>query len=187
MKRIFFFLGLLTVFSTTIYSQETISFKGNSKAIVAIQGQMVSIEVDTAYVLSYTSGKVIKERRLELIRMRSINDSLETILVSNVGQLENLSVFIDSLKSQALVDSVSIASSFKMSIDKLNQLNNSLQLENSKLQEIQKQQETLISGQETEINALKKKTKGIWWNGVKDKLAVFAGGVLVGAVIVLLL
>ncbi len=178
---------LLCSLATVAKSQETIDFKARSKAIVVTSGDLVSIKADTAYVLSYSSGQVVKQRRLELLRMRSINDSLETFLIANTGKLEALNALIDSLQKRAVVDSISIAKSFKRSIDKLNQVNTRLQGENSKLQQIQGTQEELILEQENEINDLQKKTKGVWWNGVKDKFAAFGGGVVVGALIILLI
>ena len=180
-------LLLLCLLATIAKTQETIDFKARSKAIVVTNGDLVSIKADTAYVLSYSSGQVVKQRRLELLRMRSINDSLEALLISNTGKLEALNAYIDSLQKRAVVDSVSIAKSFKRSIENLNRINDRLQNENSKLQQIQKKQQTLILEQEKDINQLQKKTRGVWWNGVKDKFAAFGGGVVVGALILLLI
>jgi len=181
------FLLILCLLALAGRGQETINFKSRSKAIVVTNGDLVSIKADTAYVLSYSSGQVVKQRRLELLRMRSINDSLESILISNTAKLRAPKSLIDSLQKQAVADSISIARSFNHYIDKLTQINNRLEDENSSLQEIQTKQEQLLIEQENEINELQKKAKGVWWNGVKDKVAAFGGGVLVGAIIILLI
>lgn len=176
-------LLLFTLGSLTVFSQD-IRFKKTDQKMLLLKGDLVTVDVDTAYIISKSRADLLNEKLDELSNARKANSELKTVnneLLSKVKEVEKL-------VSKLLVRMEKEGGDVQLNLeDILNQLNSSLETLKSNNRELAKNNDDLkksISVMDATIDKLKKEVRGIWWNGVADKvvtgLAGFGIGLIVG-------
>ena len=160
-----------------------VTFHTSDDFIKANKGATVRIAADTAYVVSTS-------------RIRYINnqlDNLDSIQLLYNDLVDNRNTLLDELKKTNKVlkrigelieaDSTVLSNDMAFILRDLSATLNDLKRNNG---ELKKNNETLEhKSQQLErlVKELRKETKGIWWNGLLDKVVVFAGGVGVGLLV----
>lgn len=159
---------------------QNINFHKNDDFIKVVEGNIVEIKADTAFVVSKSRAEFLNNKLDELQKVQEmytglldnrneLNQELKTIqklmtkLAANLekdsaGLSGNLTVIVADL-DKTLVD-------LKDNNQTLSDNNASLLAKTDELKRI--------------VKDLKKETRGLWWNGLTDKLVAFAGGVGIG-------
>jgi DNA repair exonuclease SbcCD ATPase subunit len=179
-------IQLLVVFAiiTVSVNSQTIRFNNQSDVTKVYNGQTVKIEVDTAYVIGKTKAQFINQKIEELNQIKFIYNNMAENHNRLLIDLSKLQELLEKLKEKTITDSVAISSNFKQLLTQLDISLNELKVNNEQLKKNNSELETQISKLEKIIKQLRKEARGIWWNGVADKLVAFAGGVGVGVLLV---
>lgn len=176
---------LLLISSNRILGQE-IKFRNSDQKLVLKKGDVVSIQADTAYLISRSRAILLNDKLNELENARELNANLQTIneeLLSKVKDVEKLvSRLLERMESNAddaNVDLEQILIDLDRNLVSLKQNNSELARNNH---DLKKQ----IGEMDNTIKRLKQEIRGIWWNGITDKIVVgvlaFGVGFLLGSV-----
>jgi hypothetical protein len=158
------------------------AFEETDRYIKVFGGQEIMIEADSAYILNTELAQYFNSKVIELEHLQNAYNDLIDQNVLLRKELLKIRDLLDEL-STLVSESKSSGNEFTMVItdlmvtaQNLEHLNLSLEENNTQLQkQIQKLQQL--------NKELKKKTRGIWWSGVKDKIVVAVGGILLGITI----
>jgi len=151
--------------------------------MLVVKGDVVEVNADSAYIISSSRALILNEKLDELAGARKLNGELKSVndeLLTKVKEVEKL---VSKILSRMESDKVDIGNGFDeilseldKSLDVMKENNKDLAANNINL----KQQ---ISSMDNTISKLKKEIRGIWWNGVADKIVVGILGVGVGLLI----
>jgi uncharacterized protein YukE len=182
-------IGILTLlFVANVYaSAQDVRFTKDSDLIKVSRGTSVRIDVDTAYVIGKIKAEFINQKIKELNEIKVIyNDLAENHnkLLDEINSVQNL---LEDLQEHIVKDSVTISDNFKKLIKELETSLNEFKVNNEKLKANNAELKSQIEQLEKIVKQLKKETRGIWWNGLTDKIVVFAGGVGVGMLLISIL
>ncbi|MEQ8358009.1 MAG: hypothetical protein RH860_00880 [Cytophagales bacterium] len=168
-------------------NSQQLTFDKNSDLIKAKKGDTIIIKTDSAYVLSGKRADYLNDKLDELDTIKRIyNNQSENHreLIQNIDELDDM---IRKLRSDFERDSLILSQNLSNVINELNLISEDLKENNQMLKvnntELQKR---VVRLQEL-ITELKKEMRGIWWNGIADKVIAFAAGIGTGAVLILLL
>lgn len=173
---------LFFAFTTSAIAQVK-EFGKNDHTMRITEGDQVNVKADTAFIIS-------KERAKDLNRELDLLDSIESkynevlddrdTLMMEINRtrdiLEKLQKKMEKDSAFANEELSSILADLKKTLDEMKATNKRLEDENK---DLKKQ----INGLRKIADELEEVTRGIWWNGITDKIVSFASGLGVGILI----
>lgn len=176
-------LILLLLCSSLFSVGQEIKFRNSDQKLLLKKGDLVRIQADTAYIISRSRALLLNEKLGELKSTRELNADLQTLnkdLLSKVKEVEKLVSKLlkrmEANSAEADVDLEQILTDLDKNLISLKQNNTELAKNN---QDLKKQ----IGEMDHTIAKLKQEIRGIWWNGLTDKIVVGALGIGVGFLI----
>ncbi len=168
-------------------NSQQLLFDKNNDLIKARKGDTILIRTDSAYVLSGKRADYLNDKLDELDTIKSIYKDHADNHRELLQKIDELDKMISKLRSDFERDSLVLSQNLSNVINDLNLISEDLKKNNQMLKvnntELQKR---VVRLQEL-ITELKKEMRGIWWNGIADKIFAFAAGIGTGAVLILLL
>lgn len=151
--------------------------------IKVFKGDHVDIKADTAYVVSLKRSKFINDKLDELDEVRQLyNKSAEqnNKLLKNLNDLEKI---VTDLSKRMEGDSANANGRLNKLLADMDNALVDLKLNNNDLKKNNQALNSRVHSLEVIIKKLRKETKGLWWNGLTDKLIALAGGIGIGLII----
>jgi hypothetical protein len=180
MKNTILFLLLIVCLDS--FGQE-IKFRNSDQKLVLKKGDLVRIQADTAYLISNSRARLLNEKLDELANARVLNTDLQTINQDLLGKVKEVEKLVEKLlkrmeadADEADIDLEQILIDLDKNLESMKQNNSELARNN---QDLKKQ----IEEMDDTISKLKQEIRGIWWNGMTDKIVVGALGVGLGLLI----
>ena len=174
MKKLY--LLLLVLLSSMAYGQ-SVKFRPNEDNKKVFKGQTVEIVADSAYVISGELATRLNEQQSELNdlkeRFANVNSSLTAKITELQGLVNDLMERMESQAEDNDVDLEAIVASLNETIADLQQNNQNLADNNATL-------EAQITKMKKTIKLLRKELRGIWWNGIMDKIITGTIGIAIG-------
>lgn len=163
---------------------QNINFKPGDDFIKVYQGNIVSIQSDTAFIISNDRAQFFNQKLAELQEIK--------VLYNGISENRNgLMKELDALQSLLKKVASNLESDTKLTEAKLEDIlleldgslvhlkSNNEALTNNNQQLIEQVEQLKIL-----VKQLKKETRWLWWNGLTDKLVAFGGGVAVGIILI---
>jgi regulator of replication initiation timing len=186
-KKISFLIIITIAFYSNSIQGQDFSFRSSDDFVKVYKNQIIKIDADTAYIVSSSRAMFINERLAQLDTLRKVYNSLvdnrNSLLVELNKTQETLATIATLLEGNGGViseDLEAIISSLDVTLKKLKTNNRILKSNNASL-------EKEVDDLHKLVKELKKETRGLWIDGLYDKLIVFAGGIGVGVLLALLL
>lgn len=186
MKTLFVFLSLLIALRGTLSAQKK-EFRKDSDVMKVHRGDVVDIRADSAFVLSGNRADYLNQRLNELDTIRRIYEGMDSQKEELIRQVDELSTLISNLKTGMVQDSIRIRHELGVVINELHAITSDLKQNNRDLKDNNRELQSRIESLQNVIRDLKREMRWIWWNGLTDKIVVFAAGVGLGALLVLVL
>jgi ATP-dependent protease HslVU (ClpYQ) peptidase subunit len=184
--KLLIYLFLFLSFSGIINAQN-IRFSDNTDIIDVYKGATVTIAVDTAYVMGKIKAEFIQQKIKELNDIKVLYNNMAGRYNNLLDDLDKVQTLLEEFKHKVVSDSAVVSANFKrlmeemeLSLRELKENNNELLKNNNELK--------VQTGQlEKIVRQLRKETRGIWWNGVMDKIIAFTGGIGAGILLMAVL
>ena len=181
------FISILLLTYTFTVGAQNLTFSNKTNFTKVYSGDSIFIEADSAYVISNIKAEFLNQKLDDLDSVKVLYLDLASNHKKLISEIKNVSKQMAKLYSRFESDSTlisqhasTIIKELDSSLEELQETNKILGQNNTDLQYQVEQLKKIAS-------ELRKETRGIWWNGVADKLVVFAGGVGSGLLIALLL
>ncbi|MTI22981.1 hypothetical protein E1176_18265 [Fulvivirga sp. RKSG066] len=176
-------LTSLFFFSLTFCLAQQVVFEEKDHIKEVQRGTTVEIKADTAFVISKTRAMLLNAKLDELKEMRESNLELQNVnkqLLNKVKEVEKLVARLltkmEATNEDINLDLNQIIAQLDQSLLKLKENNQELASHNNDLK-------SQINSMEHTIKLLRKEIRGIWWNGVTDKLVVGLAALTLGFVL----
>lgn len=176
---------LLTFLSLPLHAQ-TITFGKNDDIIKVAKGSSVTINADTAYIVSTARAQYINKKLDQLDSIQILYNDLVDNRNELLNELKKAQKTLSKLLNHLQGDSTLLNANIVEIVANLDHTLTNLKKNNEELKKNNKALKTEIKHLEDLVKQLRNQTKGIWWNNVADKIVVFAGGVGLGLLIALL-
>ncbi|MBN1987768.1 MAG: hypothetical protein JW783_00040 [Bacteroidales bacterium] len=183
-RRIAIATSLLLIASTS-FAQRVV-FNNSSDYLKVARGAVVTIATDSAFVVSKSRAHYLNERLDELSHVKTLYNNLSQEHSALLDGIKGVEVLLGKLISDEKAATEALDADFEALLNSLDTTLTSLKRNNTELQSNNKQLETTVTNLKSIEKELKRKARWIWWNGLTDKIIVFAGGVGVGVLIALL-
>ena len=157
-----------------------VHFRNSDQKIMVTKGTTVSVDTDTAYVISKSRAQLLNERLDELETIRSVNESLRTNNRELTERIKRIEELISKLIGKMEADQAGTALDMNALIGELDSHLGKLKENNDQLATNNSNLEHQIALMDQTIRKLKKDIRGIWWNGITDKLIVGVSCLTVG-------
>lgn len=155
-------------------------FRSGDQKLVAVKGEVVRIEADTAFIISSDRAKLLNEKLDELISAQSLNQSLDASNKELLEKLKHVQDLVDKLIKRMDSDGKDLGNDLDEIMAQLDANLESLKQNNQDLQRTNKDLSTQITTLNVTIKKLKKEIRGVWWNGIADKIVTGLLGVGAG-------
>lgn len=162
---------------------QSVTFRQTDQKVKVYKGAQVEIVADTAYIISNDRALLLNEKLTELESTRKLNRDIfeeHKQLKSKVLEIEklvgNLLQKLQKENRDIEFDLADILNQLDASLITLRQNNNELAQHNRDLK-------TQINTLQSTIKVLKKEIRGIWWNGVLDKVVVGVASLTIGFIL----
>ncbi len=159
---------------------QNVKFRSSDQKLLVSKGDLVEISADSAYIISSSRALLLNEKLEELSTARKLNAELKFVNGELLDKVKEVEKLVSKILKKMDSDSDVVEEGFDdilleldMSLNVMKENNRELATNNSNL----KQQ---IAAMDDTISKLKKEIRGIWWNGLVDKIVVGALGVGVG-------
>lgn len=176
-------LLLLMLGTTFLGISQSKKFRSSDQKMLVVKGDVVEVNADSAYIVSSSRALILNEKLDELTGARKLNGELKSVNDELLTKIKEVEKLVSKILSRMESDKVDIGNGFDeileeldKSLDVMKENNKDLAVNNSNL----KQQ---ISAMDDTIGKLKKEIRGIWWNGVADKIVVGILGLGIGLLI----
>lgn len=162
-------------------------FKSNDDYARLIHGDTLIVVADTAYVVSITRAEFINQKLDELDEIQTLYNDLTDNRNELLNELKKTHKTLGKLLVHMQGDATYINNDLTTLINELNQSLSDLKTNNETLKNNNVELGSKVAQLQRLVSELKKETRGLWWNGVADKLVAFAGGVGAGVLLVIIL
>lgn len=180
MKLLNITMALLALSFTTNSLSQSIKFRDSDQKIEVYRGATIEIKTDTAFIISKSRAALLNEKLDELKQARITNKKLQSINQELLDKVKE----VEKLVSKLLFRMQKTDKSVEMDLSEIiGQLDASLIVMRENNQELAHHNSDLkdqINTLQVTIKTLKKEIRGIWWNGVVDKIAVGAAALVLG-------
>ncbi len=180
-----FLIALLSGLTSGLYAQN-LRFSNNDDFIKVTKGATVEIKADTAYVVSKGRADFLNQKLDELQEVQELYSGL----LDNRNELKKELKIVQKLMSKLAAnlekDSAGISDNLTVIVSDLDETLTHLKENNRTLTENNASLLTRTNELKRIVKDLRKETRGLWWNGLTDKLVAFAGGVGIGVLLVAL-
>ena len=166
---------------------QTIRFHNNDDYIKVKAGDNIEIKADSAYLVSAVRAESLNSKLDELDEIKVLYNDLADNRKELLEEIKKAHKLLTKLTSHMQGDNVVVSSNLSSLILDLDNSIADFKNNNLHLKQNNNELASKISQLERLVNNLRKETKGLWWNGITDKIISFAAGVGVGAVLVLVL
>ena len=180
--RNYAFLLLLCGVAFSSFSQNR-KFKSSDQKMLVVNGDIVEVTADSAYIISSSRALILNEKLDELTKARELNSELKKVNTELLTKVKEVEKLVSKILSRMESDKVDIGNGFDeilgeldKSLDVMKENNKDLATNNADLKH-------QISSMDDTINKLRKEIRGIWWNGVADKIVVGVLGLGIGLLI----
>lgn len=180
MNKIFLILSLLLC-SQAVIAQKV--FTEEDDVVKLYKGETIRIETDSAFVIDHKRAIYLNARLEDLNQLKQDYDDVSALHSELIREIDQIESTINKMISRSMRDASildkELADLFKeldLLIDDLDRNNSELEKNNSALSEKVKKMD------EININ-LKRINRGIWWNGVSDKLFSLGIGLAIGVTV----
>jgi DNA repair ATPase RecN len=184
MRKLSFPFFLFMLSTMNIYSQ--VDFKASEQYKVVYQDDTVTIHADTAFIVSKTLAGYFNRNVLDLQDLKQKYNNLIRDNQKLGKELEKALKLVDNLLKENTAGNEDVVSNLNAKIGELNAIILSLETVNKQLTGTNKNFEAEIKNLKKLNHDLKRLTRGIWWNGITDKLVAFGGGLVIGGTIMYL-
>lgn len=173
-------MASLALLLASSLNAQNVNFSNNDDFIKVTQGNVVTIKADTAYVVSKGRAAFLNEKLDELQEIQKMYNGIVANEKELKKELKNVQKLIGKLAASLEKDSAAISNNVIEIVDDLDDTLSELRESNTSLK--QNNQTLLARTVELKriVKDLRKETRGLWWNGLTDKLVAFAGGVGIG-------
>lgn len=168
--------------SSALFAQE-VRFGSGDQRIKVFKGQTVRIASDSAYVISSDRARLLNERLKELEQAQATNNQLADVndeLLSHIKEIESL---VSELLRKMQGDTGEVTLDFETILAELDKSLNTMKENNRVLEDNNKELGRQLTEMKHTIKVLKKEIRGIWWNGITDKIVIGVTGIGLGLLI----
>lgn len=162
---------------------QNVHFRNTDQKVQVVKDDLVRIDADTAYLISKSRASMLNEKLEELTYMRRTHEELQTLNQAQLDKLKEVEGLVTKLLEQTEGGTSDITQNLDLFVNELDGHMKTLKENNTQLGENNKTLEHQIAAMDQTISKLKKNIRGIWWNGVADKLVIGVAGLGVGLVI----
>lgn len=184
MKPLFLIIALCTLCST-LYSQN-VKFSQNDDFIKVVKGSTVEIKADTAYIVSKSTADFLNSKLDELKEVQELYNGLLDNRNELKKELKTVQKLMSKLAANLEKDSAGISEDLTVIVGDLENTLTNLRENNQELSQNNASLLARTNELKRIVKDLRKETRGLWWNGLTDKLVAFAGGVGIGILIAVL-
>lgn len=159
--------------------QKEVRFGSGDQKVKVFRGQTVRITADSAYVISSDRARLLNEKLKELEAAHQTNTTLANVndeLLTKVRQIEGL---VSQLLRRMEGDAEAVNLDMEQILAELDRSLQVLKENNERLEQNNTDLNHQIADMKRTVKLLKKEIRGIWWNGIADKIV--AGGMGLGA------
>ncbi|KAF5076406.1 hypothetical protein DSECCO2_161040 [anaerobic digester metagenome] len=175
----------LLLFASTSFAQRVV-FNSNSDYLKVARGAVVTITADSAFVVSKSRAHYLNERLDELSHVKELYSNLSLKHTTLLDGIKRVEVLLGKLISDEKAATEALDADFEALLNSLDTTLTTLKQNNTELQINNLQLEASVANLKRIEKELKRETRWMWWNGLTDKIIVFAGGVGFGVLIALL-
>lgn len=162
------------------------TFHGTDAKLKVAKGDVVTIEAETAYIISQEQAGALNQKLDELVAAGEINQQLKLVNAELLTKVKEVEELVGKLLKQMKKDSQATEMDLQEVLVQLDNGLATLRENNQQLEDNNSQLQSKIDAMDGIIKKLKKEIRGIWWNGIVDKIVVGAGGLAVGVLIMVL-
>lgn len=179
-------LILLFILHLQLHAQ-SVTFQTSTDKLMVLKGTTVKIESDTAYVIGTRRALALNQQLDELKKIKSIYNELLADRNQLIKELKSIQHLLEKLKTQMTNDSAALSGNISQILLELENTMSDLKNNNTVLAENNTLLNEKVDTLKQIVKELRKETKWIWWNGLTDKIVVFAGGAGFGILLTLVL
>jgi chromosome segregation ATPase len=183
--RIFYHFLFALAIIPSLQGQDKV-FRSSDQKLMVVEGMNVQINADTAYIIGKDRAKALNEKLVELTRSAELNQDLKNINQELLDKVKEVEKLVGKLLEKIEADGMETDATLESVIKQLDEGLTQLESNNRKLKDTNKLLDAQIKQLEATIKDLKKEIRGIWWNGILDKIVVGGIGVGVGILIAVL-
>lgn len=165
---------------------QDVRFRDSDQKVLVTKGQTVKVEADTAYLISKSRANALNEKLNELATLRANYTSLQGSNHELIDKLKTVQALVSKLMQEMEDDKKTVDADLAGIVRELESSVSALKENNLRLESNNHQLEGQIDVLNSTIKKLKKEIRGIWWNGLADKLVVGLAGVGIGMLLVAL-
>lgn len=173
---------ILMVLSTIAVGQEK-TFRNSDQKMILKRGDLVKIQADTAYLISQSRALLLNEKLDELQNARKLNSELKTINEDLLNKVKEVERLVDKLLKRMESSTAETDVDLEKILNELDTNLASLKQNNSELAKNNQDLKRQIGEMDHTIKLLKHEIRGIWWNGIMDKIVVGSVGLGLGYLI----
>jgi septal ring factor EnvC (AmiA/AmiB activator) len=170
-----------------LINAQNVRFNDNSGVVKVYRGNTINIEVDTAYVIGKIKAEFINQKIDELNEIKAIYNNMVDNHNKLLSDLNTVQELLEKLQDKAINDSLVMSQNFKRLLNELDTSLTELKTNNNHLKKNNSELNDQIANLERIVKQLRKETRGLWWDGVTDKIVAFIGGVGAGMLLMAIL
>lgn len=166
---------------------QVLKFNKSTDIIKAKMGDTILVLTDSAYVLSGKRADYLNDKLAELDTIKGMYSDQSEDRRELIDKIEELDHLILNLRDDFIKDTLIISNNLKSIISDLDAISMDLRKNNEELKTNNIELQKRVIRLEQLIGELKKQMRGIWWNGIADKILAFGAGIVTGAAVILIL
>lgn len=181
MIRLFLYTLLCCI--TVGLNAQNIRFSNNDDFIKVTKGSLVEVKADTAYVVSKGRADFLNQKLDELEEVQNLYNGLLENRNELKKEIKIIHKLMTKLSDNLEKDSTVFSNNLTAIVDDLDKTLTDLKANNQTLSQNNTSLQHRTNELKRIVKDLRKETRGLWWNGLTDKLVAFAGGVGIGVLI----
>ncbi|HCX20317.1 MAG: hypothetical protein CMB80_20610 [Flammeovirgaceae bacterium] len=182
----FYFIVFFLISTSLISSGQEKVFRSSDSKIKVSKGDLIRIDTESAYVISQGQADALNQKLDELVKAGAINEDLKQVNLELLNKVKEVEKLVGKLLKEMKHDGEATEMDLQSIILQLDNGLATLKDNNQRLEDNNQQLQAKIDAMEDIIKKLRKEIRGIWWNGLTDKIVVGAGGLAVGILIMVL-
>lgn len=178
MRKSFLLLVILGI-SLSGFSQ-TKKFRSSDQKMLVKEGDIIEVNTDSAYIISSSRALLLNEKLDELSDARKLNVELKSVNVELLNKVKEVEKLVSKILKKMESDSTVIEEGFDEILKELDQSLDVMKENNRELATNNNDLKQQIAAMDDTISKLKKEIRGIWWNGLTDKIVAGVLGIGIG-------
>lgn len=179
-KLLLIFSLLVSIFQA---ESQTKKFRPSDQKMLVKAGDKVEINADSAYIISASRALLLNEKLDELVGAQELNSELKSVNKELLSKIKEVDKLVSKILSRMESDNLEVNADFDQLLIELDANLDSMKENNKELASNNNQLKQQIAAMDATISKLKKEIRGIWWNGLADKIVVGIVGIGIGFII----